>query len=396
MSSLFPELDEVASAPALAARPDGTSETFTVAGDAATQGSSAQPRRPASSPSEMLRRALVSFDKILALPGRFVARGVGECHVQNVELLDDKRIALHMGGGPVAPTTLYIVPAGQAQRTIATTEHLALVLRGSEVAPVVTLLVGQIAFRLQKATFELLHRIAATVPHTRQSVAGGEQDPTMPGLSWPPTDLDEEYLNSLGFGYAPPGAWRNFLQGHENNYGGIENARGYCQKVAGNIVNVNHTEIECYQSSPPQHNGSAAFWNHAMKDFGAAADDQSVHLELFSDLREYDVIKGGTGKLDRMMDALARSGRRPDLVVVTSTCTTTVIGDDTVGSVEKFKRKLPVAVVNMAESRDVMKTVFDDLRASQGFLTVPRRPDTINIVGMPQLIGHRGLFDLLG
>ena len=69
-------------------------------------------------------------------------------------------------------------------------------------------------------------------------------------------------MNTIGFGYAPPGAWRNFFQGHENSYGGIENARGYCQKFEGKVAYVSHTEIECAMSSPTRDDGSIQFWNH--------------------------------------------------------------------------------------------------------------------------------------
>jgi len=373
MSRLFPELDAT----------EAWAEP--VIGDELAPSADAPPERP-------LRKATVVFDKALGLPGRFKT-ATGECHVHSVELIGPDRLALNIEGGGVPPFTLYILP-GRAPQTFATTPHLSLIVRGTDRSQAVELLVTQAAYRLHNAPFELLRDVAAADPEVARAASSGAP-PTMPGVSFPPTDIDVEYLNSLGFGYSPPDAWRNFLQGHENNYGGIENSRGYCPRVSGDVVNVNHTEIECYYSSPPQHDGSVAFWNHAQPDIEARIASEGHHVELFSDLGETDVIKGGQVKLDRLFDQLAGEEHRPKVVVVTSTCTTTVIGDDIQGSIEKLKRKLPLHVVNMGQSRDIKQTIFDEARARPGFLDVPKKKGAINLLGLPKLLGHRELLELL-
>jgi hypothetical protein len=343
--------------------------------------------------------ATALFMKVFGLPGRF---GAG-CRVAEIEVLDAERLRVDLVGGGVPLTRLYFV-AGRVEPHYIATKRMSIRVGGQVESPLVDRLIRQIAFRLQDAPFQRLlgvaladakvHRPSTTrggddAPH------GGGAGPTMPGMSWPPTDIDEEYLNSIGFGYSPPGAWRNFLQGHENNYGGIENSRGYCQRLSGSVINVNHTEIECFYSSPPSRNGTVAFWNHVAPDFESLEDDSRESLELFSDLGDLDVIKGGTTKLDRLLGTVADSGKNPDVVVLTYTCTTTVIGDDTQGSVEKLKRKVPLRVINMATSRDINATLFEEAKRSPTFLSAPKIPRSVNIVGLPKMVGENGLLSIL-
>jgi nitrogenase molybdenum-iron protein alpha/beta subunit len=344
------------------------------------------------------------YMKLFGLPGRF---GAG-CRVAGIEVLDPDddggvapkpplkavRLCVEVVGGGVPLTRLYFV-AGRVEPHYIATKRMSIRVGGQVESPLVDRLIRQIAFRLQDAPLQWLLGIALADPSVHRPSTASEDETTMPDMSSSPTDLDEEYLNSIGFGYSPPGAWRNFLQGHENQYGGIENSRGYCQRLSGSVVQVNHTEIECFYSSPPSRNGSVAFWNHVAPDFDSLLEESRDNLELFSDLEDLDVIKGGTTKLDRLLGTLADSGQSPDVVVLTSTCTTTVIGDDTQGCVEKLKRKVPLRVINMASSRDINTTLFEEAKRSPTFLSVPKIPRSINIVGLPKLVGGAGILSTL-
>ncbi|MEI8255489.1 MAG: nitrogenase component 1, partial [Deltaproteobacteria bacterium] len=392
MSRLFPEIDDDASAAlarAVARVPSEVAidEALPAPDDAApvAPAHDEPPKRPARAPGY----SRVVFDRMLGLPGRFGARG--GCHVVAVWQVDDNMISLELEGGGIRRVTLEL-REGSVEPSFARTRHLSILSRGTETYPALEALLEQVQFRLTEATFELLSRVALQDPAvlaTRRPEGGLP----MPNMQWPPSDLDVEYLESLGFGYSPPGAWRNFFQGHESTYGGIESTRGYSPRIVGNVAYVNHTDIECFMAMPPQQAGSVTFWNHLARD---PNDERRGGGEtLFSDLDEIDVIKGGTPKLDRMLATLGTGGRpEPDLVLLTSTCTTTVTGDDMEGSVDRARRRLPLQYANMSETGGP-KALFDRARSDPGFFTIARRRRSINLVGMPRMLGHRTLVGLM-
>lgn len=381
MSKLFPELDLPDAAPAPLALGPPRAIARPVAPPEFGRA------KPITDGKDALSRALAIPTRAGHKPAR-------------VKLFDafpkERRILIEIEGGGWPDLAFFVVPRGEASG-VHEGEHLTFVMRGKAIDPVRARILQHCAMRLKKTPWSSIYALAMRDPKSEPTQHGPppEEGMPMPGMVWPPNDVDVEYLNSLGFGYSPAGAWRNFIVGHENNYGGIENSRGYCQKVHGKIAGVSHTEIECRMSSPTGRNGTLEFWNHAEPDLAGETHAPDRWIELFSDLSEIDVIKGGHTKLDRMLDALVESGEEPDLVVLTSTCTTTVIGDDTVGAIERMRQKKPLRVINMAETRDVTLTLFEQSRAKPSFLTAPKVPCSINLLGLPKLVGQVGLLEML-
>jgi hypothetical protein len=398
VSKLFPELDEVDLAPTPEALKSAIGAFTKGAPDLPPVVAAAAPKVVIQVERQQDRKVLELFERALALPK---VRTGGQLRVVRCERDDDTRVLFEIAAAPAPGVVFWIVPPGSPGFLV--TPEFTFVLRG-ETSPLADQIVRYCAKRLTKLPYERLlalvpadlgevaREAAAAGHHEHHEQHGGE------GSEWPPADPDDSYMNTIGFGYAPPGAWRNFFQGHENSYGGIENARGYCQKFEGKVAYVSHTEIECAMSSPTRDDGSIQFWNHLQAIPSTARNPREEWGQfLFTDMQETEVIKGGAARLDEALASLADSGYMPDVVVLPMTCTTQVIGDDTGRSVEKLKKRGNFRVLNNADSKetDLFAVLLNEASARVGFKATPKIPRSINLMGFPLMPGYQPFIDLL-
>lgn len=400
MSKLFPELDEQDLAPTPEALKSALGSFVKDEPEPPKVEPAAQAAAAKSAGATVVRaqdrKVLELFERALALPK---VKSGAQLRVIRCERDDDSRVLFEIGaeGGP--NVIFWVVPPGSPG--FLALPNQSYVLRGDTNA-VADQLLRYVGKRLATLPYP---RLLALVPADvgEQGVAGAPLDRNEHrashgdnGNEWPPADPDDTYMNTIGFGYAPPGAWRNFFQGHENSYGGIENARGYCQKFEGKVAYVSHTEIECAMSSPTRDDGSVSFWNHLEPIPSQAKRPQDEWGQfLFTDMQETEVIKGGAARLDEALASLADSGYQPDVVVLPMTCTTQVIGDDTGRSVEKLKKRGNFRVLNNADSKETDLFAVLLKEASERAGEVAKVPRSINLMGVPLMPGYQPFLDMI-
>ena len=398
MSKLFPELDELDLAPTPAALKSAIDAFTRGAPDLAPVAAAASPKAVIQIDRTQDPKVIELFERALALPK---VRTGGQLRVVRCERDDDTRVLFEIAAAPAPGVVFWIVPPGPPG--FLTTPNFTMILRG-ETSPLADQIVRYCAKRLATLPYpRLLALVPADVAEVpREAAAAGNHEHHEQhgshGNEWPPADPDDSYMNTIGFGYAPPGAWRNFFQGHENSYGGIENARGYCQKFEGKVAYVSHTEIECAMSSPTRDDGSIQFWNHLQAIPSTAKNPRDEWGQfLFTDMQETEVIKGGAARLDEALESLADSGYMPDVVVLPMTCTTQVIGDDTGRSVEKLKKRGNFRVLNNADSKetDLFAVLLKEASERTGFKATAQIPRSINLMGFPLMPGYQPFIDLL-
>jgi nitrogenase component 1 type oxidoreductase len=398
VSKLFPELDELDLAPTPAALKSAI-EAFTKdAPDLPSVVAAASPKAVTQIDRTQDPKVIELFERALALPK---VRTGAQLRVVRCERDDDSRVLFEIAAAPAPGVVFWIVPPGAPG--FLSTLNFTIVLRG-DTSPLADQIIRYCARRLATLPYpRLLALVPADVAEVpREASAAGNHEHHEQhgshGNEWPPADPDDSYMNTIGFGYAPPGAWRNFFQGHENSYGGIENARGYCQKFEGKVAYVSHTEIECAMSSPTRDDGSIQFWNHLQAIPSTAKNPREEWGQfLFTDMQETEVIKGGAARLDEALESLADSGYMPDVVVLPMTCTTQVIGDDTGRSVEKLKKRGNFRVLNNADSKetDLFAVLLKEASERTGFKATATIPRSINLMGFPLMPGYQPFIDMI-
>jgi hypothetical protein len=83
------------------------------------------------------------------------------------------------------------------------------------------------------------------------------------------------------------------------------------------------------------------------------------------------------------------------MVIIESTCVPIVTGDDLEASADRARRKHRLPVVALGNHNNPQAAYLERLLGEQAALAVPRRPGTINLVGMPRAAGHGATIKLL-
>lgn len=184
------------------------------------------------------------------------------------------------------------------------------------------------------------------------------------------------------FAWAPSTAWRSFLER-------VDLHRGACSSFGGDVAVVEHTEDECVASAPPPAPGVPTFI------VGLAAPPSPGNaIFLSTDLRDRDVILGGEAKLEQTLEGLAARPTRPALVVVQSTCTPMVTGDDVVGASARVARRTGLSIVAMDHDSSPTETVLRRMLDAPA-PRAAREPGAVALVGMPSVRGEAELFEWL-
>ncbi len=198
-----------------------------------------------------------------------------------------------------------------------------------------------------------------------------------------PDDIDHALFRSYGLA----GAWRTFFEDHDLY-------RGSCTQLRGNVASIMHRDIECESSYAPEN-----VWG--MGTFAGLATDIQPELlgggdrdglTLDTHLGDRDVILGGDTRLDAALNAIAAMPRRPELVVLNSTCISVVTGDDLEASAERARRKHGLAVTALGcIEHPVQGTLMSQLA------TVKRAPvaRAAVLVGAPRIAGMDSVLSIL-
>ena len=204
-----------------------------------------------------------------------------------------------------------------------------------------------------------------------------------------PLRLAEDMDRALFRSYGIAAQWRTFLEDHDLY-------RGSCGQLRTNVVSIKHSDIECQASAAPQNAWGAGSFAGLATDTEPWSSDEagrdSEFVALDTHLSDRDVILGGDARLDEALDAVAAMPRRPDLVLLGSTCVSVVTGDDLEASAERARRKHGLTV----KSLGCVEHPTQDALLAQ-LASVERAPvgHAAVLVGMPRVAGIRTLLATL-
>lgn len=339
----------------------------------------------------------LALEKLVGLPVPEPRTGqrLGVGRVQR----EGDRLRVVLAGGVVEGLVAFLTPPGQGAAFLRA-PGFWLSYAGSELSPASRRFLEALVRRLGRWSFEALceHFRAAIPPPAppppQEPPPASHELPT--GSNGPPTEAAHTLAEdgAIGFDFALPYAWRNFLQERENSYGSVENDRGYCTTFGKGMRILSHTDIECHYSAPPRYDGSITFWNHlrlgTIEDKGGGP-----FASFFTDMEDQDVIKGGGPTLDRTLDAIAAQLDGTELLTYGATCLISVIGDDVDKSLVRFSKKSSLPVVRFDSTIDPRQRLVDLVRAEPGFDAVRPVPGAINLIGFPWAEGAEGFRAML-
>lgn len=196
-----------------------------------------------------------------------------------------------------------------------------------------------------------------------------------------------------------PGGWRRFLCGKEfQRQFHWAHATGFADR----ILYLTHGDFDCTFMPPDMTFRGMTFLNypplHPHSTQSRLPD--TVYEQRTTDLKEKDVVMGTGAKLKAVERAVRARKGSVDGVMISWSCTPTVIGDDESAMAEKLRRMtgLPVAMnsinFRMQESFSLFEEFFRHVRAQPGFM---RRGSKrlINLVDCPKTYHDEELGPLL-
>lgn len=344
MSALFPELDGLAPEPGAAL-------------DAPLEAPRAS---AATGPHEGLAfdggyATIARFEVLFAAPGRVLR--VGRTATGEIDIVFDL--------GAAGTCKVGLMPrGGDAWKEAA---HFGVRYEGEGgLHPALERLLRHFVFRHAETRLEAF--LAVVVPQELDTLA----------LSW-------DDASSLVYSYGSVKGWRTFFESRELY-------RGVCAHMAGDVVQVTHSELECDASLVKRSAATPSFLrslNVEPRATGAAG-----HY-LVTDLQDLDVIKGGDARLDAALDSIASFTERPALVLVGSTCVPIVTGDDIEASADRARRKHQLPIVTIGNNHNPEAVYLARLLDTPEARAVPRRKGTVNLIGMSRVVGYDATIALL-
>jgi nitrogenase molybdenum-iron protein alpha/beta subunit len=216
----------------------------------------------------------------------------------------------------VRPLTIIIAPAGSGP-CLLETRNLSFRYEGSTITPQQERILRSVAERLGEATFD---EVARDVEQERAPDAPVEDPGGITVEEWGADD-----------------AWRRFVFRREF----ARNASSALRVTGRRVVTVSHGESECQYATPSIDARAMTLLCYPwVRPLSRTPDDRATERTLpafiTTDMRDADIITGGTARLDAVLDALADRTGEGDTVVVQSTCVPHVIGDDMEASVRRW------------------------------------------------------------
>jgi len=318
-------------------------------------------------------QALQTWCQLLGIDG--LASGDRRLRLRSVQLrLEDARIELRLEGRRIGSTVVRLHPRrvqDEARLQVAVT--LAGVIQNDAVQQ----LLSYVHERLAPAPYETLIRAVRRDPETRPLQASDT----------PPTESPDEqrFTHSLVHTVGGTDAWHVF-------HAELEQLRNFNHFLGGNILVVRHQDLECCFATPEPRDDRLSFFNygtyHVAHQAGAQEHATSeAWADLTTDLQEIDVIRGGTARVEALLDRVAQHTEKPELVIVRTSCVPAVIGDDLTQVAARFEERSGVTTVvldNLAdEEADSFSVLLQRLHATPEDAESGDCVRRINLVGFP-------------
>jgi len=196
--------------------------------------------------------------------------------------------------------------------------------------------------------------------------------------------------------WGDPQQWRNFFCDREA-------ARNADQQVYldAPVFWISHEDLECHYATPFFNDGYGSYFNFPWPQrWGSAERFQPNRDGFTTDLRDADVVRGGSQKLAEALELAMKRSRGKAAVLVTSTCVPNVIGDDAVGAVEQYRRRseIPVLYSSPASGQELnlLEYFFRHIKQSAQFKSARPKPRSVNLIGFPPGRGRQELAEMLG
>jgi nitrogenase iron protein NifH len=194
--------------------------------------------------------------------------------------------------------------------------------------------------------------------------------------------------------------WRRFFCDFET----FRNARTRLQLDAP-VLEIWHQDLECAFATASFFGGHPSFFDFpwqpprpsraatAAHDAGPATPRRTARgaraarpASLVTNLRELDVVHGGTARLETALRAALRAYPDVEAVQINGTCVPTVIGDDAQAVARRFGKRLRIPVYYSNPSGNQYLDLAREFLARArrpGRARRPARPHAINLVGFP-------------
>ncbi|MFH2204904.1 MAG: nitrogenase component 1 [Elusimicrobiota bacterium] len=196
-----------------------------------------------------------------------------------------------------------------------------------------------------------------------------------------------------------PGQWRRFFCEREfSRMFFWAHATGF----VGRVLYFVHGDFDCTFMPPDVTFRGMTFLNyppvHPHSQDSPLPD--TVYEQWTSDLQEKDVILGTAGKLNAFLHKL-KERTRPDLIMISWSCTPTVIGDDEQAMAAKCRDAGGCPVVmnsinfRMQKSFSLFEEIFREVRGTAAFRRVKPDPAAVNLLDCPPRFFREELAPLL-
>ncbi|MBI5526842.1 MAG: hypothetical protein HY897_10960 [Deltaproteobacteria bacterium] len=235
---------------------------------------------------------------------------------------------------PGEPDLAVILTPRDGKPAFVETRHLSIRYAGDALKPRHEEALKLVAGGLRDATFDA---IVSKLPEMPEA---GPETPTAGG----PPDADRSHEVVTVDEWGSPDRWRTFIFRREF----ARNASSAIRLTGPRVITVSHGESECRYATPQIDGRTVSLYNYPwVRPLEAAGRPEGrrggvgdeIPCYFSTDLRDVDIITGGTAKLRAVLDRLAASTVDTDVVVVKSTCVPHVIGDDMEGAVARWRGK---------------------------------------------------------
>ncbi|MBI2788300.1 MAG: AAA family ATPase [Elusimicrobia bacterium] len=231
--------------------------------------------------------------------------------------------------------------------------------------------------------------VSGTIPDAVRGEAAKAPSPERPS---PPRDLDAvadgaapapPYTRWLMWTWGVEDQWRQFFANPELE---LNSAKPLLRDTAF----VVQKELECFFVEARSDDGTAGFFNHPWPDHTSNVLPLPFELrrlgsrQLVADIKDGEVIMGGSRKMEAAMAGLAADPGKTGLAVFLTSCPAVVIGDDNAAVMERFRLRSGIPTLFPDRDRDQHTDLLADL-----FALAPRtaRRDAgprVNLVGFPR------------
>ena len=309
-------------------------------------------------------RALAGLTQRLSAPG--VHEGGEDPVAAGLAFADSKtdgavELGFDIGGTAQAVVVLEPVEWGGG---FAQLPYLSLGYQGSRLDESVTGLLKALAARLSDARLEELHRLI-------------REDPDSVDLGKPGSVLEVDAADQE--------PWARFFADEQF-------ARNVFHLFRVDVphVGIEHCDKECNFATPIISNNEFSFYNYPWLNPGPRPDDpylQNTEPGTYytTQLKELDVIQGGTDKLGGVLEAVVEGLADERFIMLNNTCTPVVAGDDVDSLVKALRSRCPVPIMSMGShiGANPFEEFFNLLKERRGFSTPPVQANAVNLVGFP-------------